>query len=329
MAYAREIAPGAGAGMPSARVARRRLPQGRRMRPTPRVAGPAARIAIVRLAGARRSVLRVPGRPRQAVGCGSRVGRARASAARAGRHSAGRHDTLRPRLHLVDARAERSGRQMCARRSSRGTQIRPRRISVEQLSDEPWGRRRPRLRRLCGGLRPRDHAIPARALAGQREDAEHLAGRPAGRARVPEPSVHNDRRCRGGRVRGADLHPEHRCSGRLFDRSDPLRLDRLHRHERVGALQRARRRGGQGRRLAGAKGRVPRRRDHRPARGRARAARRLRLLRRAYIDLQRQPQDCSGRADRPRLRRLADLCVREARRRHLHEGRRRRRRPRR
>ena len=59
------------------------------------------------------------------------------------------------RLRRVGARlCERSGRQMCARRSSRGTPIRPRRISVEQLSDEPWGRRRPRLRRLRRGLRP-------------------------------------------------------------------------------------------------------------------------------------------------------------------------------
>ncbi len=31
------------------------------------------------------------------------------------------HDRLRPRLHRISARAERSGRQMCARRSSRGT----------------------------------------------------------------------------------------------------------------------------------------------------------------------------------------------------------------
>ncbi len=79
----------------------------------------------------------------------------------------------------------------------------------------------------------------------------------------------------------------------------------------------------------GAERRLPRRRDHRPAGRRARADRRRRLLRRAHLDLQRQPQDRRRRADRSRLRRLADLSLREARRRHLHEGRRRRRRPRR
>ena len=37
-------------------------------------------------------------------------------------------DRLRARLHRVGARPEQPGRQMCARRSSRGTPIRPRRI---------------------------------------------------------------------------------------------------------------------------------------------------------------------------------------------------------
>ena len=82
-----------------------------------------------------------------------------------------------------------------------------------------------------------------------------------------------------------------------------------------------------GGRLAGAGGRLPRRRDHRHAGGRARAARRGRLLRRADRRLQRLPEDRRRRAHRARLRRLADLGVREARRRHLHQGRRRRRRP--
>ena len=97
---------------------------------------------------------------------------------------------------------------------------------------------------------------------------------------------------------------------RLRDRRPALGLDRLHRHERLGARQRARRRGRARRRLAGAEGRLPRRRDHRPARRRARADRRLRLLRRAHLVLQRQPQDGGRRADRARLRRLADLGVR-------------------
>ena len=175
----------------------------------------------------------------------------------------------------------------------------------------------------------RDHAIPARALARQRADAEHLAGRSAGRARLPEPPVHDDRGRRRRAVRRADLHPEHRCRVRLRDRRPAVGLDRLHRHERLGALQRARGRGRARRRHAGAAGRLPRRRDHRPAGRRTGADRRRRLLRRADVDLQRQPEDGRRRADRARLRRLADLGVRAARRRHLHEGRRRRRRPRR
>ena len=52
--------------------------------------------------------------------------------------------------------------------------------------------------------------------------------------------------------------------------------------------------------------------------------RRRRLLRAA-----RRGQGCAARADRPRLRRLADLDLRASRRRHLHQGRRRRRRSRR
>ena len=76
-------------------------------------------------------------------------------------------------------------------------------------------------------------------------------------------------------------------------------------------------------------GRLPRRRDHGSARRRPRADRRRGLLRGADLVLQRQPEDGGRRAHRPRLRRLADLGVRATRRRHLHEGGRRRRGPRR
>ena len=110
---------------------------------------------------------------------------------------------------------------------------------------------------------------------------------------------------------------------RLRDRRRAVGLGRLHRHERLGARELARRRGRPRRRLARAQRGVPRRRDHRHARGGPRAARPGGLLRPADGRLQRQPEDRRGRAHRPRLRGLADLRLREARRRDLHEGRRR------
>ena len=75
--------------------------------------------------------------------------------------------------------------------------------------------------------------------------------------------------------------------------------------------------------------RLPRRRDHRHARRRPRAARRRRLLRPAHRRLRPHAEGGRRRAHRPRLRRLADLDLRPTGRRHLHQGRRRRRRPRR
>ena len=98
------------------------------------------------------------------------------------------------------------------------------------------------------------------------------------------------------------------------------RRRRLHRHDGQRARQRAHRRGrAQGPR-PGAHRRLPRRRRHRPARRRPRAARRVRLL--LGHRRRRGPR-------RPRLRRLADQRVRARRRRHLHQGRRCGRRPRR
>ena len=62
------------------------------------------------------------------------------------------------------------------------------------------------------------------------------------------------------------------------DRRGPLRARRLHRHERVGARQRAHRGSRAHGPQRGAGGRVPRRRDHRHAGRRPRPARRRRLL---------------------------------------------------
>ena len=112
----------------------------------------------------------------------------------------------------------------------------------------------------------------------------------------------------------------------FVDRRHPLRRGRLHRHEPLGARQLARRRGRPRRRAAGARRRLQGRLGHRDARRRPGAARRRRLLRRPGPHRQLR-QGGGRRADRPRLRRLADLGLRPARRRHLHQGRRRRRRP--
>ena len=102
---------------------------------------------------------------------------------------------------------------------------------------------------------------------------------------------------------------------------------RLHRHERRRALERAHRRGGARRAEAGAQRRLPRGLGDRPARRRPRPLRRHGLL--LVPDRRAEPHADLGdqRPRRSRLRRLADLGLRTTRRRHLHEGRRRRRRP--
>ena len=169
-----------------------------------------------------------------------------------------------------------------------------------------------------GGRRHRPHAGDFRS-------------RPGGRPRLSQPPVHHDRH----RGRGDPDHP-------LPDAGAPRR-DRLHhrrgavgrgglcRHERLGARQCPHRPGGQ----AGAcrrprPGLQGRRRD-RNAGGRPRPARRRRLLLRAAR--QHGHRQRRGIAPRARgdggagLRRLADLDLRPVGRRHLHQGRRCRRRP--
>ena len=112
--------------------------------------------------------------------------------------------------------------------------------------------------------------------------------------------------------------------------------DGLHRHERVGARERAHGRSRAHGPQRGAGRGFPRRRDHRHAGRRPGTARRGRLLLvpRRLRALGAEPEE--GRpaprhpaARGPRVRRLADLDLRASGRRHLHQGRRRRRRPRR
>ena len=148
---------------------------------------------------------------------------------------------------------------------------------------------------------------------------------------LPEPAVHDH--CRR---RHRDLHPTLDrpglpCRPRLPDRCGALGCYRLYRHERLGAGQCAHRRGRQARPGAGAGRGLSRRRGHRHAGGGAGPAGRLLLLRRALCLLcrrhrPRDPRHAGGPA-RAQLRRVPDLDLRPARWRHLHQGRRRRRRP--
>ena len=174
-----------------------------------------------------------------------------------------------------------------------------------------------------------DLLITQRLLAkspGNEPDAGNLGGRAGGRAGLPHPPVHDHRRGRGA-DRGPAAGPAGLQDGdRLPDRGDALGRDRLHRDERLRPRQHARRRGGPRRRAAGARRRLQRRLGHRPPGRRPGAARRRRLLRDPGRH-RHQRQGRGRRADRARLRRLADLRLRPARRRHLHQGRRRRRRP--
>ena len=113
------------------------------------------------------------------------------------------------------------------------------------------------------------------------------------------------------------------------DRRDSLGRGGLHRHERRRALERPHRGGREVGPAPGVQRRLPRRLGRRPARRRPRPARGRRLLRHPHGPARQHPGVGDRRPDRPRLRRLADLRLRAARRRHLHEGGRRRRGPRR
>ena len=122
---------------------------------------------------------------------------------------------------------------------------------------------------------------------------------------------------------------------RLPGRRGAVRTYRLHRNERVGALERPHRRSRPHRLERCARRRVPRRGDHGDAGCRSRAARRRGLLRipqrvgrleRSSDDHRSASHDRAAR--RARVRRLADLDLRASWRGHLHQRRRCRCRPR-
>ena len=181
-----------------------------------------------------------------------------------------------------------------------------------------------RLRHLGDGFRDE---------IGRRQSAH--AGDRRGRARrcagLSEAPVHDDRHGRHRDLRAAGLLPRRTGRDRLPDRCDPVGRRRLHRHERFGSRQRAHRAGGDYVARRRTRTRLQGRCNHRHASGRSRAARRDHLLRLSHPGHGPEGQRsrggrCAGRA---RLRRLADFDFRSPRRRHLHQGRRRRRRSRR
>ncbi len=94
--------------------------------------------------------------------------------------------------------------------------------------------------------------------------------------------------------------------GRLRHRRHPLRTRRLHRHEHLGARQRAHRRGGQQRPQRRAAGRLQGRRHHRHAGGRPGPVRRRRVLHGARAA--HRQRERAARAGGPGLRRLAHLA---------------------
>ena len=152
-----------------------------------------------------------------------------------------------------------------------------------------------------------------------------------GRAGLSPPPISDDRRRRPRAVRHPRASPVLDGGDRVPHRRGPVGRGGLHRHERVGAGQRAH---GAGRRAfagGGARHLLQGRRRHRHARRRPRAARRRGLFHGSHraARLRRQRPRDDRRARRARLRRLAHLDLRAARRRHLHQGRRCRRRSRR
>ena len=186
---------------------------------------------------------------------------------------------------------------------------------------------RARLRRRRCYVRRPHLARAARAVARQRNDAHDLGGGAGGRSRLPESPVHGDRRCRRAPVHRADPDPEHSCRDRLRHRRLPLGVRGIHRDERLGAGECPRGGVGPERRVARSGRGLPGRGGDGSARGRPRAAGCLRLLRRAHLDRRGDAGERGHRAGRPRLRWFADLGVRPSGRRHLHQGRRRWRRP--
>ena len=136
-----------------------------------------------------------------------------------------------------------------------------------------WHHLRARVRRDRNSVRRSLDPVDPRAARGQRAHARDRRRDQRRRARLPQPPVHDHRHGRPG-AHGPDRDlPRRLYRGRLRHRRGALGRDRLHRHERLGARQRAHRGSRAHRPERGAQRRVPRRRHHRHAGGGPRAAR--------------------------------------------------------
>ena len=184
----------------------------------------------------------------------------------------------------------------------------------------------------CGVLADPLWHLGDRLGAGRRcrqpENAGNFRRRARRRAGLSQAPIHHHRHRRRRHLRHHRLDARLAGRRRLRRRRDPLRRHRLHRHERLGARQCARRAGRDQVARRRPRARLQVGRHHRHAGRRPRAARRHALFRLPHRHAAQGAQrpHRHRRHRRARLRRLADLDLRPSRRRHLHQGRRRRRR---
>ena len=161
------------------------------------------------------------------------------------------------------------------------------------------------------------------ADAGSQRMQEISGGGARGRAGLSQAPIYDHRRRRRRRLHRARASVVVDGGDRLRDRRNPLGRGRLHRHERLGARQRAHRAGCDQVARRRPRHRFPLGRGDRPSGGGSRASGRRRLFRLPH----RPSRLCAvgsnhdRRAGRARLRRLAHLDLRPTRGRHLHQGR--------
>ena len=239
-----------------------------------------------------------------------------------GRRSAGKDRGQRQ----GPAELARSGTLACAARSNRP-------VCARKMNDNNFGRRerglvaRHHLRRPVDRLRRLGRAVGHAGRCRQCPDAGDRRGDPGGRRGLSPPSVHDHRHRRRDHLRHRRLAARAARRDRIPDRRGALGRRGLHRHAGVGARQRPHRASREHRPGRGAGAGVPRRRGHRHAGGGPGTPRGRGLLRLPDRDRRLCPDrpHRGQRAGGARLRRVADLDLRPARRRHLHQGRRRRR----